>query len=320
MKNITLLLLAASVVSSGCIRRIHDPHEVVDQSYIHRYGVPIEGDNWQAQGSSGQVVTTLKSGVVVTSTYANGSRHGDTTYTYPHSELIERAEVYDSSSLAKETQFYRNGTPSHEKVYYAPGCAKAVTWYENGAPLCQEHLENGQIVKGEYFDLNHRPDSTVENGNGIRTRRDSFGHIIAVDKVSNGSVSTTQTFHPNGAVKEEIPYVNGQIHGQLKTYHPDGVPVSIQTWTDGERTGSTRYFENGEVSAEVPYVRGVKEGVEKRYRNGKVVVSEATWSGDVLHGPSCSYVGEVTKTDYFYQGAPISRTAYEKMTNYPSSR
>ena len=129
------------------------------------------------------------------------------------------------------------------------------------------------------------------------------------------SFPMTKTFHPNGAVKEEIPYTNGQINGALKTYLPDGVPVSIETWTNGEKTGITRLFENGELVAEVPYVRGVKNGIEKRYRNGKVVVQENSWVEDTRHGPSASYIGEVTTTDYYYQGNPVSKPVYDKMTN-----
>lgn len=314
MKNVILLLVAATAASSGCIRRIHDPHEVVDQSYIHRYGVPVGGGNWQEQGATGQVVTTLKSGVVVTSSYANGELHGDTHYTYPHSELTERTETYEGNSLTKEVKFCRNGTPSQETAHLSPTTQKVVSWYDNGAPQCSEHLENGLIVKGEYHDINHRPDSRIDNANGSRTRRDNFGNMLGVDTVVDGAVTVTKTFHPNGAVKEEIPYVNGQIEGQLKTYLPDGVPLTIETWTNGEKTGITKQFENGELVAEVPYVRGVKEGVEKRYRNGKIVVAEITWSGDQRHGASSSYIGEVTKVDYFFQGNPVSRSSYERMS------
>lgn len=314
MKKVTFILFSLAICSSGCIKRIHDPHEVVDQSYIHRYGVPVEETRWQSQGSSGQVVTTLKSGVVVSSCYNEGVLHGDTSYTYPHSDLVERTEFYQSGELQKHVSYYRNGAPSQEVSNISPISQKIVAWYDNGAPQSTEIHENGLIISGEYYDSTHRPDSKVDNGNGFRTRRDAFGHIQGTDTVVEGIVVSTRTFHPNGAVKEEIPYFNNQVHGQLKTYHPDGVPISIQTWADGEQTGTTRYFENGELISEVPYVQGVKEGVEKRYRNGKVVVAETSWSNDQRHGPSSSYIGEVAKTDYFYQGNPVSRSVYDKMS------
>lgn len=307
-------ILALAMIFAGCMQRIDDPNQVMDKAYIHRYGVPVEADNWQAQGSSGQVITTLKSGVIVTTSYSGGVLHGETNYTYPYSDLIEKREHYDTNQLTKETNYYRNGTPSQECTYTGPDSKKIISWYDNGAPQSNEVLENGKLVKGEYFDTTYRPDSRVEGGIGFRTRRDSFGNMVAVDTIDEGAMVTSKTFHPNGAVKDETPYVNNQIHGLVKTYYPDGVPVSIETWNRGQKTGTVRHFENGEMVSEVPYVRGVKEGVEKRYRNGKVVVAEISWANNQKHGPATSYIGETPSTEYFFQGAPVSRASFEKMS------
>lgn len=315
MKKIALVVIAGSLVLGGCARRLHNPHEVLDQTYIHPYGVPVEENNWQSQGSSGQVVSTLKSGVVVTKTFSGGILEGETSYTFPHSELIEKREIYSNNVIQKETNFHRNGTPSYQIEYTSPGTQKILTWYDNGATQCSEILENGLIAQGEYFDLTHRLDSRIDNANGFRTRRDAFGNREGVDSVVNGEMILTKTFHQNGTVKEEIPYVKGRVEGQLKTYLPDGVPVSLETWVNGQKTGTTRLFENGEIVADVPYMNGSKEGIEKRYRNGKIVVAEISWVENNLHGPYVSYVGEVTKTDYFYQGNSVSRSVYDKMTN-----
>lgn len=312
MKNIAFIVIAGSLTFSGCARRIHDPQEVVEQEYIHRYGVPVEVNNWQSQGSSGQVVSTLKNGVVVTKTFAGGALEGETSYTFPHSELIETREIYSGNDLIKETHFYRNGTPAHQIDHTTQ---TFITWYDNGATQSSEVVENGLIVKGEYFDLNHRQDSRIVDSNGLRTRRDAFGNRIAVDSIENGQVVLTKTFHQNGAVKEEIPYVNGCTEGQLKTYLPDGVPVAIEIWIQGEKTGPARLFENGEMVAEVPYIKGVKNGIERRFRNGKIVVAEMSWVQGNLYGPYISYVGEVTKIDYYYQGKAVSKSVYDKMTN-----
>lgn len=315
MNKIALVFIAGSLVLEGCVRRIHNPHEVIDQTYIHPYGVPIEEDTWQSQGASGQVVSTLKSGILVTKTFAGGVLEGETTYTFPHSELIEKREFYAGNILQKETHFHRNGTPSYQIDYTSPTSQTILTWYDNGATQSSEILENERITKGEYFDLTHRPDSRIDNGNGFRTRRDAFGNMVGVDSVVDGEVMLTKTFHQNGAVKEEIPYEKGKIEGQVKTYLPDGVPVSIESWVKGQKTGVTRLFENGEMVAEVPYIKGVKEGIEKRYRNGKILVAEISWVDDQIHGPYISKIGEVTKIDYFYQGNSVSKSVYEKMTN-----
>jgi antitoxin component YwqK of YwqJK toxin-antitoxin module len=312
-------VLTAGVVLIGvssCARRLSEPEEVIDQSYIHRYGLAVEPEEWSAQGQSGQVVTTLKSGVVVTRGYSGGDLDGETNYTFPHSDLLERTETYEIGKLKKETYFYRNSTTSKQVVYASPHTKLIYHWYDNGAPKSIETYQDGEVlVKGDYYNLDHQSDSRVENFNGVRTNRDPFGLMIGIETIANGSAASAKTFYPNGSVKQETPYANGQIQGLVKNYLPDGVPSSIETWQKGERTGPTQIFENGELAAEVPYVRGVKDGMEKRYRNGKVLVEQISWVSDTRYGPSTTYIGDVAKTDYFYQGNLVSKTAFDKFTN-----
>lgn len=317
MENIFRILVAGVIVIgiSSCARRMCDPEEVIDQSYIHRYGVTIEPDEWSANGQTGQVVTTLKSGVVVTKGYSGGDLDGDTSYTYPHSDLLERTENYELGKLKKETYFYRNGTTSQQVVHATPRSKLIYHWYDNGAPKSIETHQDGSLAKGEYYNLDHQSDSRVEDGKGLRTNRDAFGLMIGQEHIDNGSATLSKTFYPNGCVKQEIPYENGQIQGHVKNYLPDGVPSSVETWQKGERTGPTQIFENGELVAEVPYVRGAKDGVEKRYRNGKMLVEQISWVNDVRYGPSTTYIGDVAKTDYFYQGNLVSKAAFDKFTN-----
>lgn len=317
MQNLFRILAAGLIVAGGasCARRICCSDEVIDQSYIHRYGVTIEPEEWSAHGQTGQVVTTLKSGVVVTKGYSGGDLDGDTSYTYPHSDLLERTESYEIGKLKKETYFYRNGTTYKQVVYATPHSRLVYYWYDNGAPKSVETYQEELLSKGEYYNLDHQSDSHVENGKGLRTNRDPFGLMIGQEKIENGVASLSKTFYPNGSVKQETPYENGKIQGLVKNYQPDGVPSSIETWQKGEKTGPTQVFENGELIAEIPYVRGVKDGMEKRYRNGKVLVEQISWVNDVRYGPSTTYIGDVAKTDYFYQGNIVSKSTFDKFTN-----
>lgn len=324
MQKLTLMMLLAEavftgIVFSGCACRTSDQEEVIDQSYIHRYGVPVEASEWSAHGQTGQVVTTMKSGIVVAKSYSGGDLDGDTSYTYPHSDLVERTESYELGKLKKETYFYRNAATSQQVVYESPRVKLVYEWYDNGAPRSIETFQDGLLAKGDYYNLDHQLDSKVENTNGFRTKRDAFGILIGVDNVANGNVTLSKSFHPNGSVKQEIPQENGKIQGTIKNYLPDGVPSSIENWVAGERTGPTKLFENGELVAEVPYKRGVKDGIEKRYRNGKVLVEQISWINDVRSGPSTTYIGDVTKTDYFYQGNLVSKSAFDKLTNNHST-
>lgn len=307
--------LILGVAISGCASRSQDSYQVVDQSYIHRYGVEVQPDAWASQGETGQVVTTLKSGVVVTKTYLNGTLEGDTTYTFPHSKQIERTESYSKGYLVQEINFHRNGTQSSRTLHTGPVTLEIFSWYDNGTPKSKEWYENSLLVKGNYYSLDHQIDSQVDKSVGTRTRRDPFGHLEAIDTIQGGEITLSKTFYPSGALRQLVPYVNGKVEGEVKIFLPGGEPTSVETWANNEKTGLTTLFENGERVAEVPYCRGVKEGVERRFRDGVIVVSEISWVDDLQHGPTRTYIGDKTTTDYFVEGKAVSRSVYEKMTS-----
>jgi antitoxin component YwqK of YwqJK toxin-antitoxin module len=315
MQKTILTLFLAIVACSGCARHLHDPHEVVNQEYIHRYGMPIKQQDWHAQGKSGKVVSSLKSGVVISKSYVNGILDGESTYTYPHSEHVEKTQTYAKGVLTQETVSYRNGTIASQTTFPAANKTLIYTWYDNSSPKSQETFTNDALVTGEYYDLAHHLDSRVDNSQGLRTRRNAFGQLVGVDTIKAGINTQTLTYYPNHAIKQIIPYVNHQMHGQLRTFLPGGEPSTIETWAYGEQTGTKTLFENGEKIAEVPYIHGVKNGIEKRFRNGHIVVEEISWHNDSMHGPRLTTIGDVSNIDYFYQGKNVSKSVFEKLTN-----
>ncbi len=309
------VLLVGAIAAAGCMNRPeHDPYEVVDQSYVHRYGVPVPAQAWASKGETGKVVSTLKSGVVVSRSYVNGVLDGETTYTFAHSDAIEKIEQYEQGQLIKERFFYKSGSPSKEIEHPSETIQVVKSFYEHGAPQSTETYESEVLKQGEYFTPTHVTDSRIENGNGLRTRRDRFGLVIGVDTISDGVIRETRTFYQDGSLKQVIPYVNGIVEGELKTYLPGGEPESIQVWSAGEQTGDTTLFENGERVAQIPMIKGVKNGVERRFRNHEILVEEIAWQDDQRHGPSTTIINGVSKTDYFFKGQPVTRSAYEKLT------
>lgn len=303
-----------ALLASCMTRPTNDPYEVVDQSYVHRYGVPVPAETWSAKGETGKVVSTLKSGVVVTKAYVNGVLDGDTTYTFAHNDAIEKVETYAQGQLVKERYFYKSGSPAKEIEHIDATTQLVKSFYEHGAPQATETFENERLQKGEYFTPSHLTDSTVENGNGSRTRRDRFGILSGVDSVRDGVVVETKTFYPDGSLHQVVPYANGVVQGELKSFLPGGEPEYVQVWVEGEETGERTLFENGEKIAVIQMEKGVKNGVERRYRNSEILVEEIAWQEDLRHGPSTTIINGITKTDYFYKGQPVTRSAYEKLT------
>lgn len=318
---ICIPFVAGLLTSCQSYDTCYQPEEIiVDQSYVHRYGVEIPAEDWKSRGEDGKVVTVLKNGVIQSKNFIGGKLEGETTYTYPHSDIIERRELYINDNLAKTTFYYRAGAPKQElALNKEDGTSNAISWYENGTPQTQEILRGELLISGEYHSPSFLVESKVIDGTGSKTRRDQYGELVAVDTVQNGEIVLTTTYYPNGSPKEMTPFVHGIVQGQLKTFLPGGEPKAIEEWVMGQKTGITTLFENGEKFAEVPYTNGFKNGIEKRFRNQNRLAEEITWINDTQHGPHSTYIADITKTDWFFQGKPVTKTAYERMSSMRGS-
>lgn len=318
MKRRNFSLLALLIVSAACQNQ-QRCCEVVDQTYIHKYGVEVDPNEWTQRGQQGTVVTTRTDGVIVESAYAHGILNGDVTYTFPHSSQIRKRESYQNGQLIREVTYTYAGTPTRE-VVIAPGTTqrKITVWYEDATPKLVENYNGEFLTEGEYFTPNHQRDSSVANSEGTRNIRDEFGQLVASEVITGGVVTSRKTFYPNGAPQETLALNNGQVNGERRTFNPGGDPVASEQWSNGRQHGQTILYNNGEKAAEVPFDNGMRTGVERHYRDGSVVVKEVSWQNDMQHGPCTTYYGEKSVTEWYYQGNQVSKAKYDLLTNRPS--
>lgn len=302
-----LLLTASCQPNQSC--------DVVDETYVHRYGVPLTPSDWAERGQHGQVVSTLKNGVVVCRNYESGVTHGETTYTFPHRETIHKKEVYDQGSLIEETWHYSNGMPERQVSHQSPHAHTVLKWYDGGVPQCKEEYENGSLRRGEYWTTNNLTESVIHEGEGTRLCRDPYGQLQSRDEIREGQMVNRTTFHRNGSPESINPYVNGVIEGQRRTFHPAGEPNTCEEWVNNCQHGWTQVYENGEKYADVSYVNGQKHGLEKRYRNEDTLVEEISWVQDKKHGPCHSYVGNTKRTDWYFQNQKVNKPTYDALRN-----
>jgi antitoxin component YwqK of YwqJK toxin-antitoxin module len=308
---VCLTIFIATGCSSSCD---FSQEDAVCESYVHRYGVPVTANDWQARGKNGQVITTLNNGVVVTKNYLGGVLDGDATYTFPHKKTIQKIETYSQGDLLQEVENYMCGTPKQKIEYPSPSKQVALTWYETGIPHIKEEYENGFLIAGEYYNTVHQMESAVDNTNGIRTRRDGCGILISIDTIQDGMMTSRTTYHPNGTPKAITPYLDGQVHGRRKTFLAGGEPETDEEWVNGVLDGEAVVYENGEAYAHVPYSHGVRQGIEQRFRDNKDVVEEVTWVNDQKHGPSRTFVEGNVKTDWFFKDEPVTKIQYDVLT------
>lgn len=312
--NMHLLKISSFVllglILNGC-NRGSDYGPVIEETYVHRYGVPVPADDWTSRGQSGKIVTTLKNGVVVSKSLTAGVLEGETTYSFPHSELIQKVETYSQGNIQKFIVYYYSGKPALEVIYNTPDNRSITKWYENGVPQSKEQIINEQLINGEYFTSKNQLETKVANGHGIRMQRDQYGQLISTDTIENGEMVLCATCYPNGSPKEWTPYKNQVIEGQLKTFLPAGDPDTNATYVAGKKEGITIVYQNGEKYAEVPYVSDIRQGIEKRYRDGDSLVEEVTWNNDQRHGPTYIHIGNTKKTEWYYQNRLVTEKTFD---------
>lgn len=312
-KAISTAWLATALCLVGCYASNNG--EVVEEAYMHQYGVPLSKKDWNATGGYGKVINKRKDGVTVSQTYSNNQLHGDTTFTYPHSDTLQRIETYDQGDLARELELYSSGTPMAETAYKPNGVKIIKTWYETGTPRSVENFQDGYLVDGQYFNTKNEMESEVAQRFGRRVIRDAYGQLASNDEIEDGLMISRTTFHANGTPKEIIPYQHEMVHGKKRTFIANGEPNTIETWVNNHQNGITEMFRNGEKYAEVPFANGVKHGVEKRFRDGHIVVEEVTWREGRRHGPNFIHLDNGTKTDWFFEGKQVTKIMFDELNH-----
>ena len=309
MKIIQSLLIASICLVTASCSRNRCCDEVVCETYVHRYGLAVPPEEWSEQGETGQVLTTLKDGVTIKKNYAHGQLHGETTYSFPHRDIIAKVERYENGRLVNEEEFFASGLP-YRQFDHEQGVARH--YYDQGTLRCVEQTSGNHLIKGKYYNLSDNIESSVEDGEGMMTLRDDYGQLVAVCTVSEGDIVKKTTFHPNGMPNTVEPFKDGVIHGTRKTFLPSGEPLTTEQWQHGAPNGVTVIYEHGEKVAEVPYIDGKKNGLECRLVNEVAIVEEIHWQDDMRHGPSTRYVEGQSFTDYYLNDSKVPKAYYDQ--------
>ncbi|MDB6081788.1 MAG: hypothetical protein JWO53_1060 [Chlamydiia bacterium] len=312
--SIVLPIIALIVGCKPCAA----PKDTVKTAYIHKYGVEVpDADDFISRGGTGEVITTQKNGIIAHETYLDQKLHGTSSWTFPHSETIERVKRYNQGTLIEEVKHYLSGAPQQKSVYHKNG-TRVTSWYEDGTPRSIENFTtDAHLIGGEYFTAACELESSVKDGAGTRMIRDGLGQLVAKEEITNGLLGLQETYHTNGSPLAQIPYVNGKIHGIKRTFYAGGEPKTVEEWNAGELHGCMQLYQNGARIAEVPYVHGKKQGIETRFKEGSSVIAEQiTWLEGKRHGPSTICVDANTKlTDWYFANEKVSKIHYVELAS-----
>lgn len=297
------------LIAQSCNHPSNNP-QIVRQLFVHKYGVGIPQSDWLARGSNGQIVTTYRDGTTVSRNYTGGTLHGTTTYTFPHSTIIQKTEIYEEGTLVRIVSHYPSGIPHEEIIYLDNGHVKKTVWYEDGTPQSVEELLDGKVLSGEYFTPSHELEARVQQGEGTRVQRDAYGNLSSKETIQSGEMVLQILYYPNGVPEEMSSYKDGVLDGERKTFHFTGEPNVIEEWSCGYQHGTTVLFQNGQKCSEISYIRGKKQGLEKRYDDNGHLVEEITWVDGKKHGPSRLWIDGIAKTEWFIDNQAVTQIQY----------
>lgn len=298
------------LLATSCMIPAARDDEVVNRRYI------APGDD--EEGAESKVLTTLKDGVVCKHTYKEDQLDGETTYTFPFSQQIERRLIYVQGGLKQDTLFYSDGNQREDNEYITEeNMTISKHWYENDVMQSHEKWTGSLLLWGEYFDTKKKLVSKIEQGRGTKTILDKYGQLISSEDFKEGHLVSRTSYHPNGSPKEFTPFKDGLADGLRRTFEQGGEPKTIETWVDGKQHGLTTIFHDGQKSEEVFYGNGMRQGKSLVFGDGMQVTQELNWKDDKMHGPAFSYFGDKIITDWYYKGGKVTKGFYDAIVMEP---
>ncbi len=314
MKNKLFPILAVLSIAATSCQKDKKDDQVVSQKYVHKYGYAVSQEEWEARNYPGNVITTLKNGATVTATYENGVLHGPCTFTYPHSQIIEKYVLYNQNVPVKEIRYNISGMPTLETIKLSPHRHSRVEWYEDGVPKSVEEYANDELLEGQYFTVKNELESRVEHGKGTRVCRDAKGLLLYRDTLEAGYMTKRESFYPNGSPESIAFYQQNRLHGEKRTFTSMGEPLSVEEWVNGSLHGKASYFKNGTKHQEVTYLHGQKHGWELHFIDGTMISHQIPWDHDEKHGPETYFSSQEEKVIWHYAGKEVSQSKFEELT------
>lgn len=207
--------------------------------------------------------------------------------------ILPSLGMAQKDSLEFITYYYETGAKSSEG-YLREGKPDGYwkSFYRNGNLKAEGNREQ-YLLEGPWIFYNEEGSKTVEINyeEGLKNgMQKTFRNDVVVKEenyVNDKLQGFTRLYYDDGALKEEIPFVDGKEKGEGYGYEKDGRIITLYTYKAGVLTRKqsiNRYDETGleqgiwmsfhknrQVAEEGPYVNGLKHGYWKFYQpNGNL--------------------------------------------------
>jgi antitoxin component YwqK of YwqJK toxin-antitoxin module len=91
-------------------------------------------------------------------------------------------------------------------------------------------------------------------------------------------------------IRSEQTYIDDELHGEAKTYFPNGRLSKRGHYHRGDRVGLwTEWTEKGPIQSETTFKKGLMDGARRFFYENEQLKSEHHYRIGIIHGPSKGY-------------------------------
>lgn len=234
--------------------------------------------------------------------YKDGALNGTSVTYYLNGKIKSEVNVTDGKDNGYSSSFYQNGKPESEG------------WMQDGQHQGEWlfYDENGKLTGRSYY-LNNDLDGYRESydPNGKKNLEEKY-HLGWLEKLTqydtSEKVMAVDTFpkctgkykivYPDGKLKAEGNYINGNFDGPFKLYYFDGSVESSYIYKRGDIDSTyTSYYYGGKKHSEGSFHYGEKTGEWKVYDEDGRLSSVTNYIADETNGEK-TYYFETGVKDY----------------------
>jgi uncharacterized protein len=272
-----LQIFGQEVKPDGYTVFYYDGGQVASEGYF-KNGLP-EG-LWKAYYPDGVLKSIgLKKAGLSDSTWVFYDNQGRMTWLYEYNDDKKDGCVqrFDTLGYLAEEMFYVNDVLQGERLWLYPnGQVKKSLTYFNGkeAGISLEFAPDGTILTEEVYE------------NGFLRDREEYNRTDAKGQ----KTGKWREYYPNGQLKSETEYRNGQKFGFTKTYNDRGKLVDIQNMTSD--TTSMRdvvmielykeYYSSGRVKLVGGLTDGLKSGIYREFDESGNLINGYIYDSDTM--------------------------------------
>jgi antitoxin component YwqK of YwqJK toxin-antitoxin module len=256
-------------------------------------------------------VWSEKNNLMATIAYNKGVLQGPSLYYHPNGQIWKRM-LYDKSQICGTLEIFLENGELFETIEYVSGKphGKAHKYWSGGHIAAEEIYHNGLLSCGNYYGLDGKRISQVIEGKGQRA---IFGKatLFELQEYRQGVLEgEVKTFSEDGSVLRISHIKDGVKHGEELEFFPPN-PFNTQLrpmlsihWLEGKIHGTVKtWYENGILESKREMANNVKAGLSTAwYRDGSLMMIEE-YDQDKL-----------VKGEYFKKGEkyPVSEVALGK--------